>query len=157
MDTLNMFHHDKHSDVCIILSMASVGKCPITGIHKLITLWYASFNVSANELKFPSTPIWLCLTRSNNYFHHSTVISMAKFKTAISPLLTHWGYCSLALSHRHNEWFKSNCMICIWNFCSLDVHYTMRYLDLWLCMRLWHINNKARPQTSNIHLALYWW
>ena len=27
-------------------------------------------------------------------------ISMAKCKTVVSPLLTHWSYCSLALSHR---------------------------------------------------------
>ena len=29
------------------------------------------------------------------------IISMALCKTAISPLLTHWRYCSLALSHRY--------------------------------------------------------
>ena len=28
-------------------------------------------------------------------------ISMASCKTAVSPLLTHWKYCSLALSHRY--------------------------------------------------------
>ena len=30
----------------------------------------------------------------------SEIISMAKCKTAVTPLLTHWSYCSLALSHR---------------------------------------------------------
>ena len=29
------------------------------------------------------------------------IISMASCKTAVSPLLTHWRYCSLALSHRY--------------------------------------------------------
>ena len=29
-------------------------------------------------------------------------ISMAQCKTAVTPLLTHWSYCSLALSHRFN-------------------------------------------------------
>ena len=29
-------------------------------------------------------------------------ISMAKCKTAVTPLLTHWSYCSLALSHRYH-------------------------------------------------------
>ena len=29
------------------------------------------------------------------------VISMAQCKTAVSPLLTYWRYCSLALSHRY--------------------------------------------------------
>ena len=28
------------------------------------------------------------------------IISMAQCKTAVSPLLTHWRYCSLALNHR---------------------------------------------------------
>ena len=28
------------------------------------------------------------------------IMSMVQYKTAISPLLTHWRYCSLALSHR---------------------------------------------------------
>ena len=28
------------------------------------------------------------------------MISMAKCKTAVTPVLTHWSYCSLALSHR---------------------------------------------------------
>ena len=30
-------------------------------------------------------------------------MSMALCKTAVSPLLTHWRYCSLALSHRHHS------------------------------------------------------
>ena len=29
------------------------------------------------------------------------LISMASYKTAINPLLTHWSYCSFALSHRY--------------------------------------------------------
>ena len=29
-------------------------------------------------------------------------ISMALCKTAVTPLLTHWSYCSLALSHRYH-------------------------------------------------------
>ena len=32
----------------------------------------------------------------------TTLISMAKCKTAVTPLLTHWCYCSLALSHRYH-------------------------------------------------------
>ena len=31
---------------------------------------------------------------------HNDIISMAQCKTAVNPLLRHWGYCSLALSHR---------------------------------------------------------
>ena len=31
-------------------------------------------------------------------------ILMAKCKTAVTPLLTHWSYCSLALSHRYYHW-----------------------------------------------------
>ena len=38
-------------------------------------------------------------------FHFVHSISMAQCKTAVTPLLTHWSYCSLALSHR---FFKLN-------------------------------------------------
>ena len=34
----------------------------------------------------------------------SQYITMAQCKTAVTPLLTHWSYCSLALSH----WFKDD-------------------------------------------------
>ena len=30
------------------------------------------------------------------------ITSMASCKTAVTPLLTHWSYCNLALSHRHD-------------------------------------------------------
>ena len=36
---------------------------------------------------------------NNNYF--AKIITMAWHKTAVTPLLKHWGYCSLALSHRY--------------------------------------------------------
>ena len=42
------------------------------------------------------------------YFHAILFyISMVLCKTAISPLLTHWRYCSLALSHRY--WISAGC------------------------------------------------
>ena len=39
---------------------------------------------------------------------HENVMSMAQRKTAVTPLLTHWSYCSLALSHQCVKW-KSFC------------------------------------------------
>ena len=41
---------------------------------------------------------FLC-TNDNTWSSHS--ISMAKCKTAVSPLLKHWRHCSLALSHQY--------------------------------------------------------
>ena len=38
---------------------------------------------------------------SGNKFSKLSVKSMAQCKTAVSPLLTHWRYCSLALSHQN--------------------------------------------------------
>ena len=29
-------------------------------------------------------------------------VSMTKYMTAVNPLLTHWSYCSFALSHRYD-------------------------------------------------------
>ena len=54
--------------------------------------------------------------------HMTFHISMAQCKTAVSPLLTHWGYCSLALSHRydHNNLLRNYMSYGI----SLENHYT---------------------------------
>ena len=41
-------------------------------------------------------------------FNHSVYISMALCKTAVTPLLMHWSYCSLALSHRFHIQTVSN-------------------------------------------------
>ena len=43
-------------------------------------------------------------------------ISMAKCKTAVTPLLMHWSYCSLALSHRYHQ-YSSVIMVCV-TFCT---------------------------------------
>ena len=39
------------------------------------------------------------------------VTMMAQYKAAVTPLLTRWSYCSLALSHRHNKQMNINPMI----------------------------------------------
>ena len=40
-------------------------------------------------------------------------ISMVWRQTALTPLLTHWSYCNLALSHRHVTVYHYNLTICI--------------------------------------------
>ena len=47
--------------------------------------------------------IWRYLYIGTLYFVSYICISMAKCKTAVTPLLTHWSYCSLVLSHRYHE------------------------------------------------------
>ena len=50
------------------------------------------------------------------------ITSMASCKTAVTPLLTHWSYCNLALSHRHDIWIlKSG-----WDF-VVDLPGNMRF------------------------------
>ena len=41
---------------------------------------------------------------SNRIFWQHNQTSMASCKTAVTPLLSNWSYCSLALSHRYDEW-----------------------------------------------------
>ena len=51
-----------------------------------------------------------------HWSYHSLAISMAQHKTAVTPLLTHWSYCSPALSHRFvnvcND-FSLQCFLCL--------------------------------------------
>ena len=60
-------------------------------IHKLVRVKQA-FNVAPEKLG------------KSGYFalHFFYDKSMASCKTAVTPLLTHWSYCSLALSHRNH-------------------------------------------------------
>ena len=48
----------------------------------------------------------------------SEIRSMVSYKTQVSPLLTHWGYCSLALNHRDVHRWNLEApkfhMRCIW-------------------------------------------
>ena len=46
---------------------------------------------------------------------HNNIMSVAQYKTAVSPLVMHWSYCSLALSHRymiHLDRSDSMCLGC---------------------------------------------
>ena len=47
----------------------------------------------------------ITMTSSVSYWYHiseqNLLIAMAKCKTAVTPLLMQWSYCSLALSHRY--------------------------------------------------------
>ena len=52
------------------------------------------------------------------------IISMAQYKTAVTPLLTHWSYCSLALSHRSAVPVEESWIIWIkldWSISNLKV------------------------------------
>ena len=57
---------------------------------------------------------WIVIFKSVHISFHSTWCpTMAQCKAAVTPLLKHWSYCSLALSH----WFiiKTEISLC-WNF-----------------------------------------
>ena len=60
--------------------------------------------------------IYILLGSLHTYIN--TCIYMASSKTAVTPLLMHWSYCSLALSHWYNVWWNSwahSGLVIIWN------------------------------------------
>ena len=71
------------------------------------------------SLKFMTISVCICLIyrklqaprRKCQISHEiSPKLSMAKCKTAVSPLLTHWSYCSLVQSHRNwHAWYGIRC------------------------------------------------
>ena len=78
-------------------------------------LWYITpcYNGTWLDLKFRITFIWkhVLVTKHHsvtcmNTQCHSYTISMTSCKTAVTPLLMHWSYSSLTLSH----WYKFNYM-----------------------------------------------
>ena len=77
-------------------------------------IYFYFFQVIANECYY-STVLYWCIV--NVYF---TYISMAQCKTVVTPLLTHWSYCSLALSHRYTPYrvgrlnMSDTCHNCRW-------------------------------------------
>ena len=63
-------------------------------------------------------------------------ILMALCKTAVTPLLLHWSYCSLALSHRYMH-------ICIWDEQNIHEMFTLHaYMCLWQQIKYqWNVYN----------------
>ena len=51
---------------------------------------------------------WKCLHYIRNHFPFHNLKSLAKLKTAVTPLLTHWSYCSLALSCQNEVWVAAD-------------------------------------------------
>ena len=64
---------------------------PVVPLFKVITMWKVIMNF-ANKVK--KQIMWSIM-----WSLHNKYISIAQCKTAISPVLMHWRYCSLALSH----------------------------------------------------------
>ena len=52
-------------------------------------------------LSIDSVFVTLIQASFNSHFDLEIITSTVKSKTAVSPLITHWKYCSLALSHRY--------------------------------------------------------
>ena len=68
--------------------------------HSFDTLYSKVIRITSYPNSY--VPIWekMALTTARQFIC-VTPISMAWSKTTITPLLTHWSYCSLALSHRY--------------------------------------------------------
>ena len=77
-------------------------------------------------------------------YDKSKIRSMAQCKTAVTPLLTHWSYCKLALNHQDNLYLVAhknyltsmycinipNCTVFILLFCFTFIR--IRYVDITL-------------------------
>ena len=76
----NIIFEKKNSHKCIQIIVSTI----VAVNSHMYTLWYKS--------------VWLKWFKG-----HPKSISMAQCKTAVTPLLTHWSYCSLALSHPYMQ------------------------------------------------------
>ena len=78
--------------------------------------------------------IWLGTQQATNHCLKST-ISMAQCKTVVYPLLTHWIYCSLAISHRYDEFVIVPLVI----------------LHKWACRKGWYWTHWFSHQPRNMN------
>ena len=87
--------HPSIRDVCgaMVLAFDFIAAMGEVSSHKSLWLGEASFCLF--QISFDSR---------NRYPHLRHLIMMAESKTAVTPLLMHWSYCSLALSHRYVPW-----------------------------------------------------
>ena len=68
-------------------------------VGKLFHIYFFTFSQTEVGKLFCSYVFTFSRPEVGKLFH----ISMAKCKTAVTPLLIHWSYCSLALSHQNME------------------------------------------------------
>ena len=81
------FHYSRH----LALSLDFTDMSPEATIKGKFKNMYAFAPHVISWLQYHSA------TKTLNY----TFISMVQFKTAVTPLLMHWSYCSIALNHRY--------------------------------------------------------
>ena len=67
---------------------------------------------------YPTNYIGNCI----NDLSRSHIISMSQCKTAVTPLLTHWSYCSLALSLRYEIHVNYIWTLCIFIYCDSNLY-----------------------------------
>ena len=84
--------------------LAPGGKGPSTGMVLALYDRYFTFLQSHRSILQIAwyVAIWPYLLEEIRYLHNNQIRSMTKRKTAVTSLLTHRSYCSLALSHRDN-------------------------------------------------------
>ena len=82
---------------------------------------------------------------------YAPIISMTYGKTTVSPLMTHWWYCSLALNHRY-AWYSNAAQICI----EFGGHFPSA--PLYHCKCIWEYGNSPIIHlfdSDRLWLALY--
>ena len=93
------------------------------------------------------------VTTRDRVLRRFAYISMAWCKTAVSPLLTHWRYCSLALSPRyvhlpHNAVHQSLWWLDVPDTCIIDISYVLFMCINILTLQYGHNNHDG---VSNRH------
>ena len=73
--------------------------------HSQVWCWWPGACVAPGDLQQWWLIGWSSISKYDKHneslFNGCNVISMAYWKTAVTPLLTHWSYCSLAISHQY--------------------------------------------------------
>ena len=78
------------------------------------------------------------------------ILSMAYRKTAVTPLLTHWSYCNLALSHRYDGVYSG---VLLWTACRCSCHRCLLCQLLAKAKRKWWIMTK-KPFTDTDQIPI---
>ena len=88
--------------VSYLLSGCSGCKTVLAPVHKR---WSYCSHVLSNQCAMSISSLWFAYIdvwwlKGNGYKYN--LISVALCKTVVTPVLMHWSYCSLALSHRYH-------------------------------------------------------
>ena len=104
---------------CSQMEFCFVEWCEGIGKNNILDSWRCRIHLLGQDVCFKMMPVqWCFLSIWYKYTYlmfiklcvHMIVL-IALCKTAVSPLLTHWRYCSLALSHGYGAVWRRWCIL----------------------------------------------